>query len=244
MTEQELTLHNIRSLLEMGVSQLPDTALVGVLAKAAPPEQGMKTLDLSCQLLHYVGSLKFLRAKTLTSNGELPLFLEKVHHWIRYTREIFEGDEALLKASLELQRRALTRVLTNCNAILYYDITSHFLMTELSQRASDVMFSGLFLNQQHRMVVFEELFHGEYDNTNISHQRTLLKEIQQKAKQYKAPFVIMVKNGLYSEAISTWADMFLIRKLMRELHSTEVILLDSWLVYEDSSLSLTKIRLI
>jgi DNA repair protein RadC len=227
MTEQELILYNIRSLLEIGVSRLPNTALVGVLMKAAPSVLGMKTLDLSCQLLHY--------------QGELPVFLEEVHHWLRYTREIFEGDEALLKASLELQRRALTRVLTNCNAILYFDITSHFLMTELSQHAGDVTFSGLFLSQQHHMLGFEDLFYGEYDDKNISHQHRILKEIQQKAKRYKASFVILVCNCLSSGANNPiLADIFLTEWLKRKLHSTGVVLLDCWLVYEDSSLSLAK----
>jgi DNA repair protein RadC len=113
-------------------------------------------------------------------------------------------------------------------------------MTELSQRTADVMFSGLFLSQQHRMLGFEDLFQGEYDDTNISHQRAILKEIQQKAKQHKAPFVILVRNSLYSEANPTLADIVLIRKLMRKLHSTGVVLLDCWFVYEDSSLSLAK----
>jgi DNA repair protein RadC len=231
MRMSQLTSSKLRQrFLKEGTSKLSNSELIAILLETTPPAQEMRTLDLTFQLLNY--------------DDELRHFLGLVHEWLWYTQDIFEANEVSLKVSLEVQRRALTKVLKNCSALLYPDLTHHFLMSELSECAGDVMFSGLFLSQQHRMLGLENLFYGEYDDKNLSHQRMILKEIQQKAKRYKAPFVIMARNCLSSEANPTWADTFWIRKLMKKLHSTGVVLLDCWLVCEDSSLSLAKRGLI
>jgi len=72
--------------------------------ETTPPDQEMRILDLTYQLLKYEGGLRD--------------FLGVVSDWLYYTQDIFKADEALLKASLEIQRRALTKVLRDCNAII------------------------------------------------------------------------------------------------------------------------------
>ena len=91
-------------LLKEGVSKLSNSELIAVLLETTPPNQEMRTLDLTYQLLNYEGQLRD--------------FLGVLSDWLYYTQDIFEADEALLKASIEVQRRALTKVLRNSNAII------------------------------------------------------------------------------------------------------------------------------
>ena len=96
---QELTSSKLyHRLLKEGASKLSDSELMAVLLEATPHEhQEMRTLDLTYQLFKYEGGLRE--------------FLGVLSDWLYYTQDIFEADEALLKASIEVQRRALTRVL-------------------------------------------------------------------------------------------------------------------------------------
>ncbi|OQY49622.1 MAG: hypothetical protein DRR08_20790 [Candidatus Parabeggiatoa sp. nov. 2] len=104
---QELTSSKLyHQLLKEGASKLSNSELIAVLLETTPPDQEMRTLGLTYQLL-YEGELRDLRD-----------FLGVLSDWLYYTQDIFEADEALLKASLEVQRRALTKVLRNSNAII------------------------------------------------------------------------------------------------------------------------------
>ncbi|OQY54891.1 MAG: hypothetical protein B6247_09870 [Candidatus Parabeggiatoa sp. nov. 2] len=95
---QELTSSKLyHRLLKEGASKLSDSELMAVLLEATPHDQEMRTLDLTYQLFKYEGGLRE--------------FLGVLSDWLYYTQDIFEADEALLKASIEVQRRALTRVL-------------------------------------------------------------------------------------------------------------------------------------
>jgi DNA repair protein RadC len=103
--DQELTSSLLyQRLLTEGASKLSNSELMAVLLETTPPSQEMRTLDLTYQLLNY--------------EGELRQFLGVVSDWLYYTQDIFEADEALLKASIEVQKRALTKVLTNSNPII------------------------------------------------------------------------------------------------------------------------------
>jgi DNA repair protein RadC len=102
---QELTSSLLyQRLLKEGASKLSNSELMAVLLETTPPSQEMRTLDLTYQLLN--------------SDGELRQFLEVLSDWLYYTQDILEADEVLLKASLEVQRRALTKVLRNGNPII------------------------------------------------------------------------------------------------------------------------------
>ncbi len=98
---QELTSSKLsQRLLTEGASKLYNSELIAVLLETTPLEQRMRILDLTNQLL-----LKY--------DGELRDFLGVLSDWLYYTPNLFQADEPLLKASLEVQRRALTKVLMN-----------------------------------------------------------------------------------------------------------------------------------
>ncbi len=102
---QELTSSKLyHQLLKEGASKLSNSELIAVLLETTPPDQEMRILDLTYQLLKYEGGLRD--------------FLGVVSDWLYYTQYIFEADEALLKASLEIQRRALTKVLRDCDDLI------------------------------------------------------------------------------------------------------------------------------
>jgi DNA repair protein RadC len=228
---QKLASNKLRHrLLVEGASKLSQMEWIEILLDTIPLDQEIRILNLMEQLLKY--------------QGELSHFLGLIHEWFYYTQDIFETDEVSLRASLEIQRRGLTKVLKKCNAILHSDITHYFVMSELSQRVTDLTFSGVFLNKQNRLVGFEALFYGGYDDNNPSHQESIFKAIQQKAKQHGTPFVIITRNSLSSEDNPTLAEISLIRLLLTKLFAVKIILLDCWFIYEDSSLSFAKRGLI
>ena len=105
MTQELASSKLYHRLLKEGASKLSDSELMAVLLEATPHDhQEMRTLDLIYQLLKYEHELRY--------------FLVVMHNWLCYTQDIFEADEALLKARRDVQKRALTKVLRNSNAII------------------------------------------------------------------------------------------------------------------------------
>jgi DNA repair protein RadC len=211
-------------ILKEGASKLSNSELVAILLETMPLSKKMTTLKMSRKLLKY--------------DDELHLFEGGVHDWIWYLSNSKKNKKAFLKASLEVQKRGLTEVFKNYNAGLYPDLLCHFLKLEYREGAGS-MVSGLFVNEQHRMLGFEDLFLGLIDGTNICHQ-TIFEEIVRHAKRYSAAKVIMVHKQLSLDASPTLADISFLLWLRQELRVTGMLLLDSWIIGENSSIYLAE----
>jgi DNA repair protein RadC len=216
-----------RRFLEKEVEQLSDIELLAILLEETPLDQETTTLNLTHQLLEY----------KLEYKDDLHYLLKLVRAWIFFTQGSRKTNDVSLKVCHEIQRRSLAKVLKKYDALLFSDFTSYFLMSKLHGHTGD-MLSGLFLNQLHHMLGFEDLFSGSIDDTNTSLCDTVVKEILENAKRYEATGIIMARNNLSLDASPTSFDISLVRCLINRLSITGVQLLDYWIISEDSSISL------
>jgi DNA repair protein RadC len=223
---QELNSSQLRyRLLKEGASKLSDAELLKILVEIKLRDPETATLALTRQLLQYPGELFHL--------------LGAVRKWYCDTQEIKEANEASLKVSVEIQRRKLTKVLKNNNALLFSDLIHHFLKSEFSGHDKEVL-SGLFLNQQHQMLGFEYLCYGSIDDINTKHQNAVEQEIVINAERYSATEVIVARNNPSKEASPTFFDIELAQYLTSILSVTSVQLLDHWIIDNYSYISLVK----
>ena len=96
------------------------------------------------------------------------------------------------------------------------------------------MLNGLFVNQQHQMLGFDNLFSGSIDDiTNLCHQNTILEKIGRIAKRYSATKVIVACQRLSLDTSPTPADISFLLWLQKRLRFTGVLLLDSWIIGEN-----------
>jgi DNA repair protein RadC len=222
MVEKELILNHPHHRLLKDASSLSNTELLAILVEATPLEQETMTLDFAHQLLEYKGEL-----------GELLIALRG---WIYHTEEMLEYNHVLLKkVSLEVQKRTLTKVLKNHNAILYSELTNYFLVSELSRREEVV--SGLFLNSLYQMIGFEDLFLGSIDDKDTTHRDIIFNSIVNHARRHETEYIIMVRNN-FSLEVPKLVDVSLARWLLKNLPSTEMLLLDYWILHGEINISL------
>jgi DNA repair protein RadC len=188
-----------------------------------PSNQETMALDFALQLLEYKGELREL--------------LTALRGWICYTSDMFESHHVLLKkVSLEIQRRTLTSVLKKHNALSNSELTSYFLVSELSKREQVV--SGLFLNSSYQMIGFEDLFSCYYGDKYTTHREIILHSIVNHARRHGASYIIMVRNNFSLEAPKL-TDVSLARWLMKRLPSPKMQLLDYWILHGETHISLT-----
>jgi DNA repair protein RadC len=211
-------------LLKEGAEHLSNVELLKILRKTKFQNPETAILDLTHQLLENQDNLS--RMEGAASD------------WCNYLQELTENLEVLVKASGELQRRALTDVLKKNNALLFSELTRYFLKAEFSECGSEVL-GGLFLNQDYQMLRFEYLFYDSIDDTYSSHQNTIYKEILLNAERYSALAVIVARNNLSSETNPTPFDIELIKWLGKKLR-VSVPLLDYWIISNKVQISLAK----
>ena len=87
------------------------------------------------------------------------------------------------------------------------------------------VFGSLFLDTQHRIIKFEELFHGSLNATNI-HPR----EVVKRALWHNAAAVVLAHNHPSGVAEPSSADEHLTRELRQALALVDVRVLDHFIV--------------
>lgn len=101
------------------------------------------------------------------------------------------------------------------------------------------VFGALFLDNQHRIINFEELFHGSLNVTNI-HPRVVVK----RALSVNAAAVIFVHNHPSGEAVPSEADKKITIQLRESLNLVDVRVLDHIVVSANECVSMAERGLI
>ena len=163
-------------------------------------------------------------------------------------RNIFDADEkqicnspgigkakyALLQASLEISRRYLEEQLVNKNIIDNPELAYLYLTSKLRGSEREI-FACLFLNNQNRVIHYEELFYGTINNTTI-----YPREIVKVALQYNASSVIFAHNHPSGTSTPSPQDKHLTNALTKILHQLDIKVLDHIIIGNNSCVSLTK----
>jgi DNA repair protein RadC len=195
-------------LLERGAQALSDAELIALLLGSGI--KGRSAVDVARSLIVEFGSLReMLSADRRRWKGKLG---------------IGPARYATLMASIEIARRHLREPLRTSSALTAPDCTRKFLLAQLRDRPYEV-FCGLFLDNRHRLLAFEEIFRGTIDGASV-HPR----EIVRLTLLYGAASVIVAHNHPSGVAEPSQADEGVTRRLRQALALIDVRLLDHLIV--------------
>ena len=202
-------------LLARGPAALSDAELLAIFLRTGV--SGKTAVDLARELLQSFGGLRRLL------EADRQQFC--AHHGLGAAKF------AQLQAALEMTRRHLQEQLQREDSLENPETTRQFLASRLRHLPHEV-FACLFLDNRHRVIVFEELFRGTIDGASV-HPR----EVVRRALQHNAAAVILSHNHPSGVAEPSRADIQLTRRLMEALALIDVRVLDHIVVGDGNGVS-------
>ncbi|MCR4347618.1 MAG: DNA repair protein RadC [Sulfuricaulis sp.] len=209
-------------LLQRGPSALSDAELLAIFIRTGVP--GKTAVDVARDLIDRYGSLRELLAAAPEDLCETP--------------GLGEAKYVQLQASLEMGRRFLAEKLKREITLGSTRETREFLQAQLRDRKNEV-FCVLFLDNRHRVLVFEELFQGTLNGTAV-----YPREIVKRALKHNAAAVILVHNHPSGVAEPSRADELLTDRLKEALTLVDIRLLDHLVVGDGETVSFSERGLI
>ncbi len=141
---------------------------------------------------------------------------------------------AQLQAVLEMSRRHLSQDLQKQDAFNNPDSVRSYLTSRLRHLQQEV-FSCLFLDSQHRLITYEELFHGSIDGASV-----YPREVVKRALSHNAAAVIFAHNHPSGVAEPSASDERITTRLIKALELVEVRTLDHFIVGEGLVVSMAE----
>ena len=202
-------------LLARGAAALSDAELLAIFLRTGVT--GKSAVDLARELLAKYGSLTRLFAAELND--------------FCLTKGMGAAKFVQLQAVLEMSRRALQEELQRGDTLNSPQVVRDYLQLLLAGRQQEV-FLVLFLDTQHRVIAFEELFHGTLGQTSV-----YPREVVKRALTHNAAAVILAHNHPSGVAEPSQADQLLTQALKQALALVEVSVLDHFIVAAGQTLS-------
>ena len=199
-----------------GAASLSDTELLSVLLGTGAP--GKPVTELAAGLLREFGGLRgLLRAGPGTLKRQAGLGPAKA---------------GKLLAVLELSRRHLAEELERGKALESPDLTREYLKSVLRDHPHEV-FACLFLDTRHRVIAFEELFHGTIDGATV-----YPRVVAEKALRHGAAALIAAHNHPSGISEPSLADQAITRRLKEALALLDIRLLDHFIIGDGRPVSM------
>lgn len=202
-------------LIQRGAAALSDAEILALFIRTGI--QGHTAVDLARDLLAHFGSLRAL--------------LEADHRRFCERPGMGPAKFGELQAALELGRRYLDERLREGDALKNPHDTRRYLSSRLKGYRHEV-FAALFLDNQHRVLAYEELFQGTLDNCTV-HPR----EVVKRALAHHAGAVILAHNHPSGHAEPSASDRSLTRRLADALALIDVRTLDHIVVGDRDTVS-------
>jgi DNA repair protein RadC len=205
-------------LLEKGATALSDAELLAIFLRTGC--NGMSAVDLARDLLATFGGLGVLLQADCESFCE--------------GKGLGKAKFAQLQASIELARRFLLEKLGRHDVFTSPQAAKDFARLSLNHHRHEV-FACLFLDSQHRLIVFEELFYGTIDGASV-----YPREVSRRCLQHNAAAVIFAHNHPSGVAEPSQADERITRRLQTALELLDVRVLDHLVVGDSEVVSLAE----
>ena len=203
-------------LASSGVASLDDVELLAILLGTGAAR--LTVIELAESLLDTFGGLRgLLQARRAA--------LEK-------QQGLGPAKTAKLLAVLELSRRYLDEMLMRSDPLESPDVTEQYLKSALRDCSNEV-FACLFLDTRHRVIAFEELFHGTIDCATV-----YPRVVAEKALRHGAAALIVVHNHPSGVSEPSLADQAITRRLKDALALLDIRLLDHFVVGEGTPVSM------
>ncbi len=195
-------------LLARGGQALSDAELLAIFVGSGVA--GHTALDLSRALLARFGDLRTA--------------LDAGHEEFCRAPGVGDARYALLQAALELGRRYLESRLRRDTPLGCPADTRRYLTAHLRRHEHEV-FACLFLDNRHRLICFEELFHGTVNGASV-HPR----EIAKRALRHNAAAIIIAHNHPSGVAEPSQADRAITGRIRDAMALIDVRLMDHFVV--------------
>lgn len=210
-------------LVARGASALGDVELLALLLRTGLP--GKNVLQLAQEVLDRFRGLAGLLSASLDDL--------KTVKGLGGT-----AKRAELSAVLELARRAMAERLKEREVFESPDAVGLYLQMQLGSRTHEV-FAIMFLDVQHRLIAFEELFRGTLTQTSV-----YPREVVMRALHHHASALILAHNHPSGGIEPSRADELLTQTLKAALSLVDVRVLDHVIVGDGRTLSMASKGLI
>jgi DNA repair protein RadC len=205
-----------------GASTLSDAELLAIFLRTGCV--GKSAVDLARDLLHQF-------------NGLRPL-LEADKKTFCQARGLGDAKFTQLQAVLEMARRHLSENLKRTNVFTQAEDVKNFLSAQLRHQQREI-FAVLFLDNQHRLLAYEELFRGTVNCAHV-HPREIVKQ----ALQHNAAAVILAHNHPSGIAEPSHADCHITKEVSQALHLLDIRVLDHIIIGDGAISSLAELGLL
>jgi DNA repair protein RadC len=205
-------------LLIKGAKQLSDTELLAIFLRTGV--RNKTALDLARELLNEFGGLKKL--------------LNLSSHVLCQKIGIGKAKYALLQAAVELGCRVDGENLQIGESLNSSQAAKRFLSGRLKNHQREV-FACLFLNTHHRILCFEELFHGTINETNV-----YPREVVKRGLIHNAAKVILAHNHPSGNPEPSQADRDITQVLKQALALVDIQVVDHIIVGHHDNYSLAE----
>ena len=205
-------------LINRGAAAMSDSELLAIFLRTGVT--GKSAVDLARDLIDEFGGLRPL----LESN--LDRFCAG--------HGLGKAKYALLQAVMEMAKRHLQETLKRGDVLQSPQHTRTYLTSQLRKYQHEV-FACLFLDNRHRVISFDEMFHGTINGASV-HPR----EVVKRALGHNAAAVILAHNHPSGVAEPSQADLSLTKRLKQALNLIDVNLLDHFVVGDGEMVSLAE----
>ncbi|MGH8442493.1 MAG: RadC family protein [Nevskiaceae bacterium] len=197
-------------LLARGAAALTDAELLAIFLRTGIA--GRTAVDVARDLLGRFGSLRALLRAGRDDCCAVPGF--------------GEAKYAQLQAVLEIARRHLAEALSGREVLKDPAAVRRMLQARLRDREHET-FAALFLDNQHRVIAFDELSQGTIDGASV-----YPREVIKAALKHGAAAVIFAHNHPSGVAEPSAADRALTERLKAALAQVDIRVLDHFVVGE------------
>ncbi len=195
-------------LLQRGAAALSDAELLAIFLRTGVA--GKSAVDLARELLSHFGGVRALLSADESEFCAAP--------------GLGAAKYAQLQAVLELSRRHVSELLQRGSALTSPADTRRLVSSYLRDKPHEV-FAALFLDNQHRLIAFEELFRGTLDAASV-----YPREVVKQALKHNAAALIFAHNHPSGVAEPSQADRQITERLVRALELMDIRVLDHFVV--------------
>ncbi len=165
-----------------------------------------------------------LAKELLDDFGSLQAMLEADQARFCQGKGLGSAKYAQLQAVLEMAKRHYVEILQRGDALTSPEATRAFLSAQLRGYKYEV-FACLFLDNQHRVILFEELFTGTIDGACV-----YPREVVKKALFHNAAAVIFAHNHPSGVNTPSQSDKLMTEKLKQSLSLFDIRVLDHFII--------------
>lgn len=205
-------------LISFGAEKLSDAELIAVVLQSGL--KGMDAMELARLLLVQFGGLRGLLAASREDICDV--------------KGLGDSKFARLAVIMELGNRCRLEVLKTRDVLNGAKRTKEYLKAKYQGQDSEI-FSCLFLDSQHQLIIVEELFNGTIDGAAV-----YPREVVKKCLKYASAAVIFAHNHPSGIAEPSQADIAITAKLKAALSTIDVRVLDHLIIGDPNITSLAE----